>query len=367
MRSLRLLLVCLLATSCSGVSGTAVPDPRGMEFAVVAGKDGVALVGATWFEKVPELAAGESYGASSVDIGTSAAVLAGNRIAVVRPHRSAVVADCADCAGIAATSEHIVTSRSNYTPGGFEIVMFKNDLAVDRIVPVQRLQERGNTDYGAENTASPVMLAAAPGRVTVGYLARDGGVRRGPSVVAQYDFDGRLINHVVVDGILGRSTVSADGRRLAVGVGGSGGACITISVPVIIELDSLQVRTIEPDLLVTASGPFSWFLTTDLDWRSDVLMVTGELHDPSPDETCDPSPKIWRREVDPVTAIARDTAGQNAMSRRWNGPGCDDVLEVAGSWASAELVRRSGGKEERLGGYSTMSLGLSAPAECRQK
>lgn len=366
MRSLRLFLVCLLVTSCSGVSGTPVPDPRGMEFAVVAGKDGVALVGATWFEKVPALADGESYGASSVDIGTSAAVLAGSHIAVVRPHRPAVVADCADCAGIAATSEHILTSRKNYTPGGFDIVLFEHDLAGERIVPAQRLQERGNTDYGAENTASPVVLAAEPGRVTVGYLARDGGLRRGPSVVAQYDLDGRLVNHVVVDGILGRSTVSADGRRLAVGVGGSGGACITSSVPVIIELDSLQVRTIEPDLPATASGPFSWFLTTDLDWRNDVLTVTGELHDPPPDETCDPSPEIWRRDIDPVTAIARDTAGQNATARRWNGPGCDDVIEVTGNWASAELVRRSGGKAERLGGYSTMSLGRSAPAECGQ-
>ncbi|MGW6930761.1 hypothetical protein ACWGE0_11905 [Lentzea sp. NPDC054927] len=338
-----------------------------MEFAVVAGKDGVALVGGAWLEKVPELADEASYGVSSIDIGTSAAVLAGSHMAVVRPHRPPAIADCADCAGIAATGENILTSRKNYTPGGFEIVLFKHDLAVDRIVTAERLQERGNTDYGAENTASPVVLAAEPGRVTVGYLARDGGVRRGPSVVAQYDFDGRLINHVVVDGILGRSTVSADGRRLAVGVGGSGGACITSSVPVIIELDSMQVRTIEPDLLVTASGAYSWFLTTDLDWRTDLLTVMGELHDPPPGETCDPSPKIWRRDVDPATAIARDTAGQNATARRWNGPGCDDVIEVNGNWASGELVRRSGGKEERLGNYATMSLGRSAAEECGQK
>ncbi|MGH3988585.1 MAG: cupin domain-containing protein, partial [Pseudonocardiaceae bacterium] len=98
-----------------------------------------------------------------------------------------------------------------------------------------------NTAYGAENTESPVTLAADPDSVTVGYLSRNGGNRRGPSIIAQYDHDGRLLRNVTVDGLVGRSAVSPNGRHLALEVSGSGGACVTVSRPVVVDLESLRV------------------------------------------------------------------------------------------------------------------------------
>jgi hypothetical protein len=367
-------LLAVLLVSCSE-SGKPAPqaDPPGVpDFAVVAGKDGVALVGDDWFEPVAGLAGSSAgyVGAMAVGVtSASAVVLAAGRIALVRAHQPAVVVDCAECAGIAVTDEFVVTSRKSFTPGnGIEIVLFQRDLTPSRTVPADRLEERGATDYPAENTESPVTLAAGSGRITLGYLSRVGGIRSGPSVVAQYDFDGKLLGNASVDGTLGRSAVSPDGRRVALGVGGSGGACVTVSSPVVVDLDSLRVRKVEPDVPGGASdsGRFPWFMLTDLSWREGTLFATGEVHNPPAGETCDPHPRTWRRGFDPATGQVRDTGGQTADATRWIGPGCDDVLTASGNFEDALLVRKTKGTETTLGNYHHLRLGRPLPAECGQ-
>jgi hypothetical protein len=170
-------LQSFLVASCGGSVGTSAPTvslgvPR---FAVVV-TDG------HWFEPVSGLTPTLGYaGAYAIGLdGMSAAVMAADRIAVVRPHEPAVIADCADCSGIAATDKYIVTTKKNFRPGeGFDIVLFSRSLTSSRTVPTQRLEERATTAYPAENTDSPITFAADPNKITVGYLSRSGGDRRG--------------------------------------------------------------------------------------------------------------------------------------------------------------------------------------------
>jgi hypothetical protein len=106
----------------------------------------------------------------------------------------------------------------------------------------------------------------------VGYLSRNGGVRRGPSIIAQYSTSDSLVRSISVDGIIGESSVSPDGRYLALGVGGSGGACVTVSDPVVVDLDRLRVQTVDPTVPAQALARADaltepWFLMTDLVWN----------------------------------------------------------------------------------------------------
>lgn len=371
----RALVVCVLpllfasAVSCGSPEEDSDGGPaRGTpEFAVAAGPDGFAMVGADWFEPVDGLEAWEwlHIGALSAGLSSdSAAVIGDGGLALLRPHKPAVVTECADCVGIAVTNEFVVSSRKNYLPdNGIEILLFNHDLEPVRTVPAQRLEERATTAYPAENTDSPATLAADAEGITLGYLARDGGVRRGPSVLAQYDYSGRLLDSVLVQSVLGRSAVSPDGRYLAIGVGGSGGACITVSEPVVVDLASLSVRELEPPTpgatLDAESDP--WFLLNDLDWHGGELVATGQVHDPPPGESCDPEPVLWQRRVDAATGELDDFGDQAANATRWVGPSCVDTVTVVGSFDVAALARGSG---ERLGNYSELGLGRAAPAEC---
>lgn len=368
-KSLPWLVMCLVVASCmSPVPGSAVRGDPG--FAVASGKDGVALVGPGWFEPVPALACTDpSTGCGQVwSAGLSAmsaAVVANGHIAVVRPHEPAVVKDCADCAGVAVTNEFIVTSRKNYLPdNGIEILLFTRDLSSSKTVAAQRLAERATTDYPAENTQSPTTLAADSERITLGYMSREGGVRRGPTVIAQYDTGGRIVRHNIITGRLDLSAVSVDGNRLAIGLGGSAGWCITVSQPQVVDLRTLDAQPIEPDVPGANTSTGAWFMLTDLHWRGDVLIATGEVHDPPKGETCDPEPEVWRRSYDAVKDEVRDTGGGSGRARRWVGPGCDDFVVSSGGWDTAELVRHSGGTTTKLGGYARIGLGRSAPDEC---
>jgi hypothetical protein len=369
-----LLSVCVAAcTSDTAERGDGKASGASNNFVVLSGEGGVALTDGQRLETVPGVA-GPSFiqaGPLAVPIGDdTAAVMGAGQLAVVGLHRQPIVKDCQDCAGVALAGGLIVTSRTNFQPGeGFDLVFFRPDLSLDHSVPARRVPERRTIQFPAENTASPITLAAAGDRVTVGYLSKNGGVRAGPSIIAQYSTSGSLLDHVSVDGLIGQSSLSPDGRYLALGVGGSGGACVTSYYLVVVELEGLRVQTVDPAVPAAAqAGAASlsdpWFLMTDLVWDGPVVRATGEVHSPPEGESCDRHPGIWTRSYDPATGAVKDARGKNASARRWIGPDCADVVEAVGGLSDATVVARRGGKESSLGAYSRLALGRPAPATC---
>jgi hypothetical protein len=368
-----LLSLCAAACSSDTAKGSDGKTARASaDFIVLSGTSGVALTDGQRLETVPGVAGFPFIqpGPLAVRIGDSAAVMGNGQLAVVGPGRKPVVTDCQDCAGVGLADGLIVTSRSNFQPGeGFDLVFFRTDLSHDHSVPVRRIPERRTIQYPAENTDSPVTLAATKDRVTVGYLSKNGGGRAGPSIVAQYSTSGSLIRSVSVDGIIGQSSVSPDGRYLALGVGGSSGACITASELVVVDLDGLRVQTVDPAVPAPVLGDAHslmapWFFLTDLVWDGPTVRATGQAFSPPEGETCDPNPTIWTRFYDPAKGGVKDVLGKDASAQRWIGPGCADVVEAVGALTDATVVARRGGKELSLGKYSRLSLGRPAPATC---
>ncbi|TQM85400.1 hypothetical protein FHX81_7880 [Saccharothrix saharensis] len=363
----------LLLTACTtGTSG--VPDPVTNEevvvpsFVVVSGADGIAVVDRAGHERVNALGDDQPWSgplAAALDAG-SAAVVAGDKVAVVGPGRDPVVTDCVDCSGVAVTGGRIVTTRRNHTPGeGFDIVWFDRDLQEVRSLPVRRLEERDDgSAVQAENTESPFTLAADRDGVTVGYLSRIGGVRSGPSIIARYDNDGKIVRSTQVNGTLGMSATSPDRRHLAIGVGGSGGACITVSAPVVVDLDTLVVHPLEPsvpDGAVELGSPYPWFRLTDLMWRDGTVIATGEVHSPPEGESCDPGPARWVRAYDTATSALTDEEEAPRAAARAVGDSCADQVGIVGRAGDGQLI---GVGQQSLGRYNRLVLGRPVVAGC---
>jgi hypothetical protein len=358
----------------STASGSSTIQLRRASFAVVEGPDGVAVVTPDGLEKIRQIAppavTPAGLFAALLPGGDRAVVVLNDHVALAGPGVAPIVHACEGCVGVAATEDGVVTTRKNYEPGeGFDLVFLGPDLSVLRTLPAERLEERAAADYPAENTDSPVTLAADRTSVVVGYLSRNGGIRRGPSVVARYSQDGRLMGHVMLDGILGRSVASSNGQYLAVAVGGSGGACVTVSEPHVLDLHDLTPIDVAPELPAgfhpASSAPGdSWFMLTDLTWNGTHLVITGEAHDGSAGPSgCDPHPQAWRRVFDPERNHMLEEQSVDVRGLRWIGPTCGDVVQIT---SKGQLIRASGKQRTSLGRYDSLALAADRPANCRQ-
>ncbi|WP_020524282.1 hypothetical protein [Catelliglobosispora koreensis] len=367
-----LLIVPLMVS----VSCTAKDTPPAAEpFVVVAGEDGVALTNGHWLEKVAEATPNEGWEPGPLAVALpdgSAAIVRNDSVTLAKPHTAAVSKECAECAGVAVINGEIVTTRKNGQPGnGFDFVFFDAKLAASQVVPASRLPEEVTTDYPPENTESPVTLAASGDRITVAYLARDGGARRGPSIIAQYSPTGQLLKSIRVNGILRTSAVSPDGAFLAAGFGGSGGWCVTSAELAVVALDRLEALNLGPALpkFFTAGGS-AWSLITDLVWRDGKVVATSLLYALGPREDCDFTPQPWTRSVDPRTSDVVDTPGTTELAARRIGPACGDLLSVVlrpskpDAQGTTELVASVGGTPRSLGRYEDIVLSLPSPEGC---
>jgi hypothetical protein len=359
------------AQTKSTTSGSPTAHPPRAPFALAQGADGVAVVTSDGLERISQFSPPEftTAGPSAVLLpgGDRAVVVLDDHVALVGPGVAPIVHECLGCVGVAATKDGVVTSRKNYQPGeGFDLVFMGPDLSVLHTVPAARLEERAAATYPAENTESPVTLAADAAGVVVGYLSRNGGIRRGPSVVARYSQDGRLLGHVMLDGVLGRSIASSDGRYLAIGVGGSGGACVTISEPHIVDLHDLTPIEVAPELPAGfhPGSDYSWFMLTDLLWNDTQLVITGQAFDGNAGPSgCDPHPQGWRRVFDAASQRMIDEKPGDIGAARWFGPSCGDVVATT---SKGQLLRASGSRLTPLGRYDSLALGADRPADCRK-
>jgi len=359
----------------SGRSGSAEQPAAGTaSFVVAFGDDGIALTDGRWLEKVagPSQTAGYAGPLAVLVPGGSAAFIQDNKIVLTKPGATPVTAACNECAGIAVMGQEIVSSRNNLQPGnGFEIVFFDLKLTELRSVPAQRLPERVTTDYPQENTESPSVLAASGDRITVSYLARDGGVRRGPSIIAQYSATGQLTRSAKIDGIVRLTSLSPDGHHVALGLGGHSSWCESHSDLVVVSLDNLEVLDTGPALpsFFRGDDEKAWSLLHDLAWQDGNLIATSKLYSPPAGQQCDFEPEAWARTVVLTTLEVKD-APAPALSVRSVGPACGDVVTIKRGnpqeegEAPTELVSRIGGSERSLGRYGWLALGPSAPKGC---
>jgi hypothetical protein len=352
---------------------------------MAVGEDGVAIVDVEGLHRVEGLPASPyaTTGSPAVPaFGDRIAVVSEGQVALIGPGGDAVVADCAECSGVAATAEHVITTRRNGQPGeGFDIVLLTEDLEVAETVAATRASEPVNGTPSGENSASPVTLAASEDRVVVGYLSVNGGVRAGPTVVAAYSYDGELLDHMLVSGLLGLAAPSPDGEHLAVGVGGSGGACITSSALEVIALDGLEVLGAEPAVPAEVMATFDdlgepWLYMVDVAWTGTAVRTVGEVYRtgwaenasgevmPGPDTSCE-VPEFWVRTFDIETGAFTDVRSDDVVATRWIGPGCSDVVEIRRSApGESVLVAVQDGRESTLGRYSQLALGETAADRC---
>jgi hypothetical protein len=357
------LITAAIAAGCSSddpSTDVATQPP----FIIASGEDGIALTNGDWFESV-EIDMVSVWPQAALLPDGAAAVVGNGLVAVLRPHMPAVTAPCDSCSGVAVAGDEIVTTRRSLQPGnGFDIMFFGHDLASSRSAAAQRLVERVSPGYPEENTASPVTLAATSDSVTVAYLAADGGVRGGPSIVATYSLDGELRLWTKLDGRLEAASVSPDGKFLALGMGGSGGVCILSSSLVVLTMDRLEqadLGTAVPEFAVSTDG-VSYI--HDLVWHDGVVTATSLVQR----FRCDTQPVYWARTVNPVTWDVIDELVPDTATR-WVGPACDDLLVLRASgnelgWPDGELFRRSGGTEQRLGSYNRVALGTVRSESC---
>ncbi len=357
------------------------PGPAGQpqtgtaSFVVAFGEDGVALTDGRFLEKVagPFEIAGYAGPRAVLAPGGFAAFLHNNKIVLGKPGVPPITAACNECAGLAVIGQELVTGRNNLQPGnGFDLVFFDLKLTELRTVPAQRLPERVTTDYPQENTESPSVLAASGDRITMSYLARDGGVRRGPSIIAQYSATGQLTRSAKIDGIVRLTSLSPDGHHVALGVGGNSSWCESHSDLVVVSLDNLEVLDIGPALpsFFRGDDEDAWTILNDLAWQGGNLIATSKLYSPQEGQQCDFAPEPWTRTVNPSTLEVKD-APAPALSVRNVGPACGDVVTIKRgepaeeAEAPTELISRIGGAERSLGRYWGLALDPSAPKGCR--
>jgi len=361
-----------LVACTSDPGAPAAEPPKPSSLSVIASEQDVALTNGDWVKKIPELSGSEGVTrGDAVPFGTDTlAVLFKDKIAVVGEDGTKATADCAECAGLAISNGSLVTTRTNLEPGGgFDLVFHSTGLEVERVVPARRLTERGEPGVPAENDASPETMAADDESVVVGYLSRIGGVRRGPSIIAKYSLDGTLLESVSVDGILGLSSASADQRYLAVGVGGSGGACITASDFRVVDLETMTELDTEPAIPIAAiktntglSG--RWFNLRDVSWWKGAPRAVGQVFDPG-EASCDDHPTSWLRGFDVTTETFDDKPAGTPPVARWTGPDCDDLVGVEFGPEDDQVVSIIGGKRKLLESYTGIIYGPQRPDSCR--
>jgi hypothetical protein len=332
-----LVVLGVFVASCSGDRS----NPRSLsaqdsrpDFAIVTDDEGgAAVVTGSEVVRVDRL---EPLGLSFAGYDESHVAFAGgDRVGLVARDGSFEQTSCVRCAGVFVYGDEIITARDNYQPGGgFDVVRLGPDLETRSVTPARRLTERIASDSLGENLYGvPSVVASSSDRFWVVYMSRNGGARGGPELVVSYDWSGRLRGHVKVPGLLLESALSSDGRYLAVGYGGSGGACVTRVDLGIVDLKAMSFTPGTVDELPAGVdvpvGSFSggWFFAKELSWEGTTVSAVGEVHVPD-DSGCDEDPETWTRTYDTATTEYRDTRPASEVTVGAFGESCADWVTM---------------------------------------
>ncbi len=354
--SLRPLFVILVMVAvlpaCGSDRNFGTATSAGQGFAILSTDSGLAITDGIGARTLTSFAPkdGNWNGAAAAwrDRGT-AFVVSGNVIGIVDATGERRTAPCMDCRGVALAGDIAITARANYRAGdGFDLVEFDGSLGEIRSTPSARLNERWLGIRTDEDSRPPDVLAATDEHIYLTYASRLGGARRGPQVVARYSRAGQLLSYLMIDGKTFDAEVSPDQRYLALTAGGSGGACITIAHLRVVDLAEMRELDTYPDrplARMTSSGTLSdpWFYIDSLRWADGKVVVTGQVHAPPRDETCDPAPQSWIRTYDVRTQTFTDALAESDRASQVIGPTCGDTIGYTGADDKRSVVVVSGG------------------------
>jgi hypothetical protein len=289
-----------------------------------------------------------------------------DELVVVNLHTGDVVrAACDDCWGVGVVAGHVVTvthespTQPTEPPLGETcprpdcaavttefsgLRIYDANLALQSVVPITLVTEPPSPT-GIRDNPFPVVVGTADGQIVVSYTTTNGISRGGPSVVALYALDGTLGRHWTVDGAVYGVAGSADGRFLALGVGGSGGACNSSAAPV-----AIDTQAPNPSALARDTSAARWnYVTTDLWWNGYKLVTTGIVQNPRQ------GPCVLHRDVHQFALTGEISTADTPHLEQYRllGTGCDRAL-----------VAITHGRE-RLNGYKTR-LYIAAGGERRR-
>jgi hypothetical protein len=254
---------------------------------------------------------------------------------------------CLACVGVAVLGDSIVSVDSSFT-----MLEFDDDLVLRRTTPVPHVTEPRKPDT-EEFAPTPTVIGALDGRVAMTYLATNAIVRGGPEILSLYELDGTLARSWTVDGLISSVQPDTDGTRLVLGVGGSGGACNTLSAPVIVDAAAGAPADMLDD--EDKRRDFMDLRATDLWWNGSEIVAVGLLSGMSDNGDCGLDHVLWRISVDGEAEEAEIDAIE---SYRIIGSGCDRAL-IVDSQDDPRLDAVVDGRRRPMGDYT--SIVWSAP------
>lgn len=223
-----------------------------------------------------------SSGVQAAAVDQDRAVLVGNdQIGIVSSDGSLRAAPCEGCEQALWTgSSFVVLKKTVFPENSFALLQVNaNDLSVVAEATVHRPTERTSEGVATED-GGVTLLAANSDSVWIAYENRFGGARFGERTVAVYSLDGHLLDTTAVEGRIYSSSVSPNGRYLAIADGGSSGACASVAALDVIDLvtlDALATTPAAPPDAHNAASEFDdvYYFTSDFAWDNDTLVTMG--------------------------------------------------------------------------------------------
>jgi hypothetical protein len=325
--------------------------------AVIAGRDGLAVTDGSRVVDVVTLpdATWQSGSAAAGDESLLAFDVGDELVAIDLATGALTRRPCPGCNGVAVAGDEVISAD-----GSFTMYRFDAELGLAATIPMEHVSEPRDPEAPQEiDPVVPTVLGAVDGRVAMSYRTTNGSVRGGPDVVSFYGLDGALQKSWTVDGLVLSSAVDAGGTRLLLGVGGSGGACNTLSVPVLIEPSATEPVVLVDDEELASAGSRD-YAANDLWWNGPEAVVFGTLSGMS-DTGCRADHSLRRfdlhgeLETEPVAAIT---------AYRFLGADCDRALMVDTSADLPDLRLLDGSAGRTIEGYETIVWSAPRPEPC---
>lgn len=279
--------------------------------------------------------------------GDRFALLTATQLAVIDAHANTLTTEAEGCLDVTASRTQLFVLCPGSKLGGSSsqrVRLFDFDLKPAGEIDLRLVSERAEVSSVRSDAGDPTFVGAGDKALWIAYPGSKGGHRWGTRLIVQHDLTGRAVASAPVDGVLYNQVLSPDGRYLAASVGGSSGACHTVSNLRVVDLVKMTLLNTAPDtpaeaLVDSAAEGDVYFTSSELRWTGPGSLVaygSTAHHDAA---KCDEHPRNWQRSFDVSKAGVTDREGPAPESGvlGWLGPDCDDV--IASSSADLRVLK----------------------------